>query len=248
MWVLRSDPVLRMPDAGHAENRPRIASINTCTDQSCWRLPTPSRSSALVRIPATRTFLGRGGGGPLSAPVGRSRGRADPEAGRGGGRPFHQARNPGAVEGEGPSRREFDAARSLDDAKQQMRQMGELLGHPDRAAAENARLDAAIARTRAAASRVSYRVLALSRRGWVSGDDSLMGSLLTATGLTSAAAKVRPRVGGFARWSDRRRPAGPAAGVRATANSPKTRAARSCCIPRSKRFIRRTSASSCPSS
>ena len=42
---------------------------------------------------------------------------------------------------------EFDVARSLDDAKRQMAMMGALIGHPERAAAENARLDAAIART-----------------------------------------------------------------------------------------------------
>ena len=44
---------------------------------------------------------------------------------------------------------------------------------------------------------MSYRVLALSRRGWVSGDDDLMSSLLTATGLTNAAGNFGGRVGGF---------------------------------------------------
>ena len=43
---------------------------------------------------------------------------------------------------------EFDAARSLDDVKKQIRQMGELVQHPDRAAAEIERLDAAIAHAR----------------------------------------------------------------------------------------------------
>ena len=41
---------------------------------------------------------------------------------------------------------EFDAARSLDDVKQQIRLMGDVAGHPDRASAEIDRLDTAIAR------------------------------------------------------------------------------------------------------
>ena len=48
---------------------------------------------------------------------------------------------------------EFDAARSLDDVKKQIRQMGDLVQHPDRAAAEIKRLDAAIAHAREVVSR-----------------------------------------------------------------------------------------------
>ena len=72
-----------------------------------------------------------------------------------------------------------------------------LIGHPERAAAENARLDAAIARTGAVASRTRWRVLALSRRGWVSGGDSLTSSLLTAAGLFNAAGELGRRLSGF---------------------------------------------------
>ena len=93
---------------------------------------------------------------------------------------------------------EFDAARSLDDVKKQIRQMGDLVQHPDRAAAEIKRLDTAIAHAREVVSRTSYRVLALSRRGWVSGGDSLTSSLLATVGLSNAATDLGYKLGGFA--------------------------------------------------
>jgi iron complex transport system substrate-binding protein len=70
--------------------------------------------------------------------------------------------------------------------------------HPDRAAAEIARLDTAIGRARQAVAHKRYRVLPLSRRGWVSGSNSLLGSLLAETGLFNAAGDLGVAVGGFA--------------------------------------------------
>ena len=43
---------------------------------------------------------------------------------------------------------EFPVPRNIDEVKAQIREMGEIAGHPDRAAAEVARLDAALARAR----------------------------------------------------------------------------------------------------
>jgi iron complex transport system substrate-binding protein len=68
----------------------------------------------------------------------------------------------------------------------------------DRAEAEIARLDAAIARARRAVTDKRYRVLPLSRRGWVSGSDSLVSSLLTETGLFNAAGDLGVGTGGYA--------------------------------------------------
>jgi iron complex transport system substrate-binding protein len=93
---------------------------------------------------------------------------------------------------------EFSVPRNLDEAKAQIRQMGEITGHPDRAAAEIAKLDAAIARARQAVADKHYSVLALSRRGWVSGSDSLVSSLLAATGLFNAAGELGVAFGGYA--------------------------------------------------
>src|SRR5450759_1440889 len=69
---------------------------------------------------------------------------------------------------------EFAVPRNLDEVKAQIREMGEIARHPDRAEAEIARLDAAIARARQAVVEKHYSVLPLSRRGWVSGSGSLV--------------------------------------------------------------------------
>jgi iron complex transport system substrate-binding protein len=93
---------------------------------------------------------------------------------------------------------EFAVPRNLIEAKAQIRQMGEITGHSDRAAAEIARLDAAIARARSIVADKHYSVLALSRRGWVSGSDSLVSSLLAETGLFNAAGDLGVAYSGFA--------------------------------------------------
>jgi iron complex transport system substrate-binding protein len=93
---------------------------------------------------------------------------------------------------------EFAVPRNLDEVKAQIREMGDIAGHGDRAAAEIARLDAAMARARRAVTDKHYRVLPLSRRGFVSGSDSLVSSLLTETGLFNAAGDLGVGSGGFA--------------------------------------------------
>jgi iron complex transport system substrate-binding protein len=93
---------------------------------------------------------------------------------------------------------EFTVPRNLDEVKIQIRQMGEITGHTDRAAAEIAGLDAAIARARRAVADRHYSVLPLSRRGWVAGSDSLVSSLLAETGLFNAAGDLGVAFGGYA--------------------------------------------------
>lgn len=87
---------------------------------------------------------------------------------------------------------------SLDEVKQQIRKMAALLDHPDRAELEVARLDAAIARARAAVARQSLRVLPLWRRGWVSGQGSLISLLFAEVGLINAASDLGVASGGYA--------------------------------------------------
>jgi iron complex transport system substrate-binding protein len=93
---------------------------------------------------------------------------------------------------------EFSVPRNLDEVKAQIRQMGDLVGHPERADAQIARLDDAVARARQAVTRRAYRVLLLARRGWVTGTDSLLSSLLAETGLFNAAGDLGFGFGGFA--------------------------------------------------
>ena len=93
---------------------------------------------------------------------------------------------------------EFAVPRNLDEVKAQIREMGDLVGHPDRASAQIARLDEAIAQARQAVARRHYRVLPLSRRGWVSGRNSLLSALLAETGLFNAAGDLGIASGGYA--------------------------------------------------
>ena len=93
---------------------------------------------------------------------------------------------------------EFPVPRNIAEVKGQIREMGEIAGHPDRAAAEIARLDAALARARRAVGGKHYRVLQLSPRGWVDGSNSFMSSLLTETGLVNTAGELGFSSGGFA--------------------------------------------------
>ena len=87
--------------------------------------------------------------------------------------------------------------RTLAEVKAQIRRMGEITGHADRAEAEIARLDAAMAHARQTLGNRHERVLALSRRGWVEGRDSLTGALLREAGLRNAADELGLTDGGF---------------------------------------------------
>ena len=97
---------------------------------------------------------------------------------------------------------EFAVPRNLGEVKDQIREMGEIAGHSERASAQIARLDAAMARARTAVADSHYRVLQVSRRGWVSGRDSLIGSLLTSTGLFNETTDLGLGEGGFATLED----------------------------------------------
>ena len=93
---------------------------------------------------------------------------------------------------------ELAVPRTLAEVKDQIRELGEIAGHPDRAAKQIAKLDAALARARQAVAEKHYRVLPLSRRGWVAGSDSFVGSLLAETGLFNIAGDLGFAFGGFA--------------------------------------------------
>jgi iron complex transport system substrate-binding protein len=93
---------------------------------------------------------------------------------------------------------EFAVPRTLEEVKAQIREMGEIVQHPDRAAAEIARLDTAIAHARRVVVEKHYSVLPLSRRGWIAGSDNLVSSLLAETGLNNAAGDLGMGAGGFA--------------------------------------------------
>lgn len=182
-----------------AAELPKIASINVCTDQLLLTLADPAQILGLS--PYSRDAE-RSWDAAKAAQFPKLSGNAEdvlilkPDivvAGR-----FTKRATRELLKAKGLRVVEFDVARTFDIAKNQIRQMGELLGQADRATAEIARLDAAIAQARAAAAARPVRVLALSRRGWVSGSEGLTASLLAAAGLGNAAKDLGLKSGGFA--------------------------------------------------
>ena len=180
-------------------NLPTVASINVCTDQLLLTLADPEQ------IVGVSPFSGETERSWAAAQASRFRrlsGEAEdlimlkPDivvATR-----FMKRATRDILKEKGQRLVEFDFATSIDDVKAEVRQMGDIVGHPDRAAAQIARIDEALARAKAAASRKHYRVLAIERRGWVTGEVSLTSSLLAATGLANATSATGLKAGGFA--------------------------------------------------
>ena len=182
-----------------AASLPRIASMNVCTDQLLIPLADPEQILGLSRFSrdawqsfaadyARRYPILSGGAEDILVL------RPDIVVAS----LFDKRSTREFLKEKGLHLAEFAVPRNLDEVKAQIREMGEIAGHPDRAAAEIARLDAAIARARRTVANKHYRVLPLSRRGWVSGSDSLVSSLLTETGLFNAAGDLGAGTGGYA--------------------------------------------------
>jgi iron complex transport system substrate-binding protein len=185
--------------AACAADHPSIASINVCTDQLLLTLADPEQ---IVGVSPFSGETERSWAAEQASRFRRLSGEAEdllmlkPDivvATR-----FMKRATRELLRGKGQRLVEFDFATSIDDVKAEIRQMGDIVGHPDRAAAQVTRIDEALARAKAAASRKHYRVLAIERRGWVTGEVSLTSSLLAATGLTNAASDMGLKAGGFA--------------------------------------------------
>jgi iron complex transport system substrate-binding protein len=182
-----------------AADLPRVASINVCTDQLLMTLADPAQ---IVGLSPYAQDAARSWAATEARKYRRLSGEAEdvltlkPDLVVAGLYMKRATRE--LLKQQGMRIAEFDIARSIEDVKEQIRRMGGLVGHADRAEAQVARLDAAIARARQAVARKPYRVLALSRRGWVSGDDSITSALLSITGLSNAASGLGSNSSGFA--------------------------------------------------
>jgi iron complex transport system substrate-binding protein len=182
-----------------ASSLPRIASMNVCTDQLLIPLADPGQILGLSRF-ARDAWQSWAADDAHRYPT-LSGGAEDvlvlaPDIVVASS--FDKRSTRELLKAQGLRLAEFAVPRNLDEVKAQIRRMGEIAGHTDRAAAEIARLDAAMARARQTVTDKHYRVLPLSRRGWVSGSDSLVSSLLTETGLFNAAVDLGVGTGGFA--------------------------------------------------
>ncbi|ANW06169.1 iron ABC transporter [Bradyrhizobium icense] len=181
-----------------AANLPRLVSMNVCTDQLLLTLADPEQILGLSRFSRDGWQIQAG---DISRYPVLSGGAEDVLLIRPDivvASAFDKRSTRELLKAKGLRLAELAVPRTLDEARQQIREAGDITGHPDRAAAEIARLDAALARARRAVAERHYRVLPLSRRGWVAGSDSFVGSLLAETGLRSAAGDLGFAFGGFA--------------------------------------------------
>ena len=191
---------------------PRIVSMNVCTDQVLLTLADPEQILGLSRFSRDAWVAGDIRRYPML-----SGGAEDVLVLR----PdvvvaslFDKRATRELLKANGLRLAELAVPRNLAEVKDQLRELGDIAGHPDRAAREIAKLDAALARARRAVAARQYRVLPLSRRGWVAGSDSFVGSLLAETGLFNTAGDLGFAFGGFrVAGGDRQRQARSAAGV-----------------------------------
>jgi iron complex transport system substrate-binding protein len=181
-----------------AANLPRLVSMNVCADQLLLTLADPEQILGLSRF--ARDGWQSQAGDISRYPV-LSGGAEDVLLIRPDivvASAFDKRSTRELLKAKGLHLVELAVPKTLDEARQQIREAGDITGHPDRAAVEIARRVAALARARRAVSERHYRVLPLSRRGWVAGSDSFVGSLLGETGLRSAAGDLGFAFGGFA--------------------------------------------------
>jgi iron complex transport system substrate-binding protein len=184
--------------AASAANLPRLVSMNVCTDQLVLALADPEQILGLSRFSRDGWQSKAGDISRYSVLSGGAEEvlliRPDIVVASA----FDKRSTRELLKAKGLHLAELAVPRTLDEARQQIREAGDITGHPDRAAAEIARLEAALARARRAVSERHFRVLPLSRRGWVAGSDSFVGSLLRETGLRSTAGDLGFSFGGFA--------------------------------------------------
>jgi iron complex transport system substrate-binding protein len=177
---------------------PRIVSMNVCTDQLVLALADPGQIMGLSRYSHDGWQSAANDAGRYPALSGGAEDVLVLKPDVVVASLFDKRSTRELLKEHGLHLAELAVPRTIDEAKAQIREAGDIVGHLDRAAAEIARLDAALARARAAVTSRHYRVLPLSRRGWVAGSDSFVGSLLAQTGLFNAAGDLGFTFGGFA--------------------------------------------------
>jgi iron complex transport system substrate-binding protein len=181
-----------------ASPAPRIASMNVCTDQLLISLADPGQIAGLSRY-ARDDWQSFAAGDARKFPV-LSGGAEDilmlkPDIVVAS--LFDKRATRELLRQNGVNLAEFSVPTTMAEVKAQMRRMGEIAGHSDRADAGIARLDMAVRDARKGLAARRERVLPLSRRGWVSGRNSLLGALLAETGLRNAADDLGLTDGGF---------------------------------------------------
>lgn len=179
------------------EAAPRAASINLCTDQLLLMLADPEQIlglSPFVRDPQRSWMAQKAAAYPLLTGSAEDVLVLQPDLVLAGTYTKRATRE--LLRRQGLRIVEFPPARSIDEAVKQIRQLGGLLGQSARAEEGARAIEQAVARVRSSVGVRPMTVLPLSRRGWASGRDTLIGSLVTTLGLQLAgSASTRPSGG-----------------------------------------------------
>ncbi|WP_299559666.1 ABC transporter substrate-binding protein [Enterovirga sp.] len=198
-WVLLLAAVAALvsaPSYASAGGRPTFISINACTDQLLIALADPDQILGVTRYARD----------PEQSPLAEQAARLPAVSGTAeevlAGQPdivlagrFTRRATREFIRARGFRIVEYDAARSLDEAKRNITEVARLVGHPERGEAALQTIDLAIARARAASAGRTGTVLPLQRRGWISGQDTLTTSLVEAIGLRNAGAVLSRGLG-----------------------------------------------------
>ena len=152
-WLIHAvaSVALALPVSASAA-APRIISMNICTDQLLLALADPAQIMGLSRF--SRDARQWAGAEARRYPI-LSGGAEDilvlkPDVVAASD--FDKRSTREILKANGQNLVEFPIPRTLADVREQIRQMGDLAGHPGRAAAEIARLDAAISGAKQAAA------------------------------------------------------------------------------------------------
>ena len=158
---------IAMVAPAHAADLPRIASINLCTDQLLMTLADPAQ---IVGLSPYSRDAARSYAADEARNYRRLSGEAEDVLMLGPdvvvATPYTKHATRELLKQQGMRVDEFDVANSVEDVKDQIRRMGDLVRHPDRAEMQISRLDAAIARARKATARKRYQA-GTNMRAWL---------------------------------------------------------------------------------
>jgi iron complex transport system substrate-binding protein len=91
----------------------------------------------------------------------------------------------------------LDAARSVNQSIAQIREVAEIVGHPERGEKLIAEIESASERASASSYKAKPTAAIYQRRGYVTGAETLTGELLTTVGLTNKGASLAGQTGRF---------------------------------------------------
>lgn len=206
LWIFRQIGVslglalLWLAGPAHAETPSRIVSINLCADELLLALADPDQIAALspYAVDPTLSFMAKEATGfrhdAAEAETVVEIGADLVLAGR-----FTKLATRDMLVRLGFRVVLLDPARTVAQSVTQIREVAELVGHPERGAALIAEIEAAKSRAETAASSLAEKPTAAvyQRRGYVTGAETLSGELLTTAGFSHIGGELAGKTGRF---------------------------------------------------